>query len=161
MARKYWLMKSEPDVFGWDDLLKEPKQTAMWDGVRNYRARNFLRDGIKKGDGVFFYHSNADPKAVVGTCKVVKGGYPDPTQFDPAQKYYDPKSPKDAPRWYCVDVQADKAFKRPVTLAELKETPGLEECTLIKRGNRLSVLPITPEEWKIIRALGTRKTRPS
>ena len=117
-------------------------------------VRNFLRDGVQPGDGVLFYHSNADPKAVVGTARVVRAGYPDPTQFDPGTRYYDPRSRPDAPRWYAVDIQAARALKRPVTLQQMRETPALEDFRLIRRGNRLSVLPVEPAEWKIIRKLG-------
>ena len=160
MGRRYWLMKSEPDVFGWEDLLEERDRTTYWDGVRNYQARNFLRDGMQEGDGVLFYHSNAEPRAVVGIARVVRAGYPAPTQFDPRAKYYDAKSSPDNPRWYAVDIQAERAFRRPVTLQEMRETPGLEDFRLIRRGNRLSVLPVAPAEWKIITGLGRRGRAP-
>ncbi len=154
MARGYWLMKTEPDTFSWDDLMKEPGQTTHWDGVRNYQARNFLRDRIRVGDGVLFYHSSTDPPAAVGTATVVKTGYPDPTQFDRKSKYHDPKSNRDNPRWFVVDIKADKAFKRPVTLKEMRENPGLEKMKLIQRGMRLSVQPVTAAEWKIVTKMG-------
>ena len=154
MARRYWLMKSEPTTYSWDDLRKEPGQTACWDGVRNYQARNFLRDEMRVGDGVLFYHSNADPKAVVGLAKVVHGGYPDPTQFDRRAKHYDPKSTHDNPRWYAVDIRADEELKRSVSLEQMRETPGLEVMRLLKKGNRLSVLPVTAGEWNLISKLG-------
>jgi predicted RNA-binding protein with PUA-like domain len=154
MARRYWLMKSEPHVFSWDHLLKEPDRTTCWDGVRNYQARNFLRDEIKVGDGVLFYHSSTDPTAVVGTAKVVRAGYPDPTQFNRRSKYHDPASSKDDPRWFAVDIKADKALKRPVTLKEMREKRGLEKMKLIQRGMRLSVMPVTASEWKIVTKLG-------
>ena len=159
MAKRYWLMKTEPDVFGLEDLKKQKNQTEPWDGVRNYRARNYLRDEIQLGDGVLFYHSRITPPEVVATCKVVRAGYPDPTQFDPKEKYYDPKSPPDNPRWFCVDVQLDKEFATPVTLPELRETDGLEEMALLEKGQRLSVQPVRPEEWKIVTAMGRRKRR--
>ncbi len=154
MARGFWLMKTEPGAFSWGDLLKEPGQTTPWDGVRNYQARNFLRDQIKVGDGVLFYHSSTDPPAVVGTAEVVKSGYPDPIQFDRKSKYHDPKSHRDNPRWFVVDIKADKAFKRPVTLKEMREKPGLEKMKLIQRGMRLSVQPVTAAEWKIVTKMG-------
>ena len=154
MARGFWLMKTEPDTFSWVDLLKEPDQTTRWDGVRNYQARNFLRDQIKVGDGVLFYHSSTDPPAAVGTAEVVKSGYPDPTQFDRKSKYHDPKSNRDNPRWFVVDIKADNAFKRPVTLKEMREKRGLEKMKLIQRGMRLSVQPVTAAEWKIVTKMG-------
>ena len=154
MVRRHWLMKSEPDVFSWDHLVAEPGRKTCWDGVRNYQARNFLRDEIKVGDGVLFYHSNVEPKAVVGVAKVVRAGYPDPTQFDRRAKHYDPKSDRDSPRWYAVDIKADKAFRRPVTLQEMREKRGLEKFKLIQRGMRLSVMPVTAAEWKIITRVG-------
>lgn len=146
----YWLMKTEPGTFSWDDLGKSPRKTTTWDGVRNYQARNLLRDEIKKGDLVLFYHSNADPPAVVGTAKVVKEGYPDPTQFDRRSKYHDPKSDPGNPRWFVVDIKRDRAFKRPVTLPELRGLRGLEKMVLLRKGSRLSVQPVSPREWKII-----------
>ena len=148
----YWLMKSEPDAFSWDDLWKSPKRTTMWDGVRNYRARRYMRDEMKIGDQVFFYHSNCKPPHIAGIAEVVKEGYPDPTQFDPASAYYDPKSDPDKPRWYLVDVRAKRKLKRPISLHELKEVPELAGMKLVKRGMRLSVQPVTAEEWKIVLA---------
>lgn len=157
MARRYWLMKTEPDVFGLSHLKRKKNQTEPWDGVRNYQARNLLRDDLKKGDGVLFYHSRVQPPEVVATCKVVRGGYPDPTQFDKKEKYYDPKADKDDPRWYCVDIQLDKEFASPVTLPEMKEAPGLEEMMVTRKGARLSVQPVSADEWKIVTKLGRRK----
>ena len=159
MAKKYWLMKSEPDVFGLSHLKRCKDQTTLWDGVRNYQARNLLRDEIKVGDGVIFYHSRVNPPAAVATCKVVRDGYPDPTQFKPKEKYYDPKSSKENPRWFCVDVQLDKEFSTPVTLTEMKETEGLEEMMVIRKGARLSIQPVTADEWKIVTRLGRRKAK--
>ena len=153
----YWLFKSEPDVYSFADLEKEKDQTCFWEGVRNYQARNFLRDRIKKGDSVLFYHSRAKPMAVVGTAQVVRQGYPDHTQFDPVAKYHDAGSKPDDPRWYMVDIRLRKRFARPVTLDEIKETAGLENMYLIRRGMRLSIQPVTAEEWKIINRLGSRK----
>jgi len=147
---RYWLLKSEPGAFSWDDLKKSPKKTTMWDGVRNYQARNLLRDEIKKGDMVLFYHSSVNPPTVMGTAKVVKEGYPDPTQFDIKSKYYDPKSNPEKPRWYLVDVRMERAFVRPVTLPQLRETRSLENMVLLRKGSRLSVQPVSPKEWRTI-----------
>jgi predicted RNA-binding protein with PUA-like domain len=146
----YWLMKSEPDVFGIDDLEKRPKKTEHWDGVRNYQARNMMRDEMKKGDLVFFYHSNCAEPGIVGIMKVVREGYPDHTAFDPEQKYYDPKSDPDNPRWYMVDVRYQRRTRRLISLAELKQRSGLADCPLVRKGNRLSIMPLTPEQWDLI-----------
>lgn len=146
----YWLFKSEPDVFSIDDLAACRNKTTYWDGVRNYQARNFLRDTIKKGDVVLFYHSNSDPLAIVGTCEVVKEGYPDFTAFDPESKYFDPGSSPDKTVWYMVDIRLKEKFKQPVTLAMLKAKPELKNMKLLQKGNRLSVMPVTPDEWKTI-----------
>lgn len=154
MARRYWLFKSEPDLFSFDDLKKEKDQTAYWDGVRNYQARNMLRDEIKKGDGVLFYHSRVNPQVIAGTAKVVRAGYPDPEQFNKKSKYFDAKSPQDNPRWYAVDVQADRTFKNEVSLKALKEIPELKDMVLLKKGMRLSIQPVSSEEWKVILKLG-------
>ena len=150
---RMWLMKSEPSEFSIDDLKASAKQTNMWDGVRNYQARNMIRDDIKKGDRVFFYHSNCDEPGVVGIMEVVKEAYPDPTAFDPDDKHFDPKSDPDAPRWFVVDLKFKRKLKRTISLAELKRHPELEEMRLLKRGNRLSVMPITPAEWDFILSL--------
>jgi predicted RNA-binding protein with PUA-like domain len=149
-------VKSEPGTFSFDDLLARPKKTTHWDGVRNFQARNTLRDLMKKGDLVFFYHSSADPTAVVGVAEVVKEGYPDGSALDPKDSHYDPKSTPENPIWYMVDLRAVEAFKKPVTLAELRETKGLEKMVLLQRGSRLSVQPVTAKEWEIIHMLGTR-----
>ena len=150
---KYWLMKSEPDVFGIDHLKKMKNKTEHWDGVRNYQARNMMRDEMKKGDQIFFYHSNCKEPGIVGIMKVIKEGYPDFTAHDPESKYYDPKSNTDNPRWYMVDVQFVKKFKQTITLEELKSNPDLEDMQLVKRGNRLSVMPVTVQQWKYILSL--------
>ena len=150
---RHWLVKSEPETFSWNDLWKAPRRTTSWDGVRNYQARNMLRDEMKKGDLVFFYHSSTDPNAIVGICEVARDGYPDPSQFDRASKYFDPKSDPDEPRWYMVDLRAREPLVRPVTLAELRDSPGLEGMTLLKKGSRLSVQPVTPDEWKAVLAI--------
>lgn len=159
MAKQYWLFKSEPDVFSYDDLLAAPDQTTCWEGVRNYQARNLLRDDMKVGDGVLYYHSNAKPMAIVGTAKIVKAGYPDYHQFDPKEKYFDPKSDPENPRWYMVDVQADKAFTAPLTRDELKAMPELEGLMLLAKGSRLSVQPVSKEHWQYITKLGLKKRR--
>lgn len=151
---RYWLMKSEPGAFSWDDLKKSPRKTTMWDGVRNYQARNLLRDEIKKGDMVLFYHSSVNPPTVMGTAKVVKEGYPDPTQFDPDSKYYDPDSDVANPRWYLVDVRMERPFVHPVTLPQLRASRSLRDMALLRKGNRLSVQPVSPKEWKIILRMG-------
>jgi len=151
--RRYWLIKSEPDVFSYDDLTRAPKQTTCWDSVRNSSARNFMRDGMKRGDLAFYYHSNAEPSAIVGICEVVREGYPDPTAWDPAHDYFDPKSDPDVPTWYMVDVKAVKAFVTPVPLQQVKDDPALANMALIKVG-RLSVVPVTPEEWGYVCSLG-------
>jgi len=153
----YWLMKSEPDVFGIDHLKAMPKKTEHWDGVRNYQARNMMRDEMKKGDLVFFYHSNCDEPGIVGLMKVVRESYPDFTAFDPEQKYYDPKSDPDKPRWYMVDVQYQRKTKRNITLAELKTCSQLEDCPLVRKGNRLSIMPFTKKQWDFILKLENKK----
>ena len=150
---RYWLIKSEPDVFSFDDLQQAPKQTTCWDSVRNSSARNFLRDGMKKGDRCFYYHSNADPSAIVGICEVVKEGYPDHTAWDPAHDYFDPKSDSEIPTWFMVDVKAVKALPKPVSLDAIKAAPALAEMALVRVG-RLSVVPVTPAEWQTILTMG-------
>ena len=154
MAAKYWLIKSEPESFSIDDLAMSKNKTTYWDGVRNYQARNFIRDEMKKGDKVLYYHSNAEPNAVVGICEVVKEAYPDFTAFDPKDKHYDPKSKKENPSWFMVDIKLVKKFKRDVTLAEIKVSKKLAKMRLIQRGNRLSVMPVAKEEFEIIEKLG-------
>ena len=147
----YWLMKSEPSVFGIDDLAARPKKTEPWDGVRNYQARNMMRDTMRRGDLAFFYHSNCEQPGIVGIMEVVREGYPDPTQFDPESKYHDPKSDLDDPRWYLVDVRLKKRFRAMVTLAELREHAGeLGEFALLRKGNRLSVMPVETATWQRI-----------
>ena len=151
--RRYWLFKTEPTSFSFDDLMKAPKRTTSWDGVRNYQARNMLRDEIKPGDMVFVYHSSADPTGIAGIAEVVRGGYPDPTALDPKDHHYDPKSKPDAPSWYLVDIRGVKALPRLITLDELRKVKGLEKMVLLQRGSRLSVQPVRPEEWEIISRL--------
>ncbi len=152
---KYWLVKSEPEVFSFDDLKKSENQTTFWDGVRNYQARNFLRDEIKTGDKVLFYHSNVDPNVITGVCEVVKEGYPDFTQFDSENDHFDPKSKIDDPTWFMVDIKFNYEFKYPVSLAQIKANPKLQNMKLIQRGNRLSVMPVSKDEFEEIVKMGS------
>ena len=154
--RKFWLFKSEPSNYSFDDLLAEEQQTAEWDGVRNYQARNYMRDDMKVGDGILFYHSSTNPTAVVGTATIAREGYPDNTAWDSKAKYYDPKSNPDNPTWVMVDIKADRRFARPVTLQEIKQNPKLEGMLLVRRGMRLSIQPVAKEEWDEILALGNQ-----
>ena len=154
MTRRFWLFKSDPEDFGLEQLKKCKNRTTLWDGVRNYQARNLLRDEVQVGDGVLFYHSREKPPAVVALATVVREGYPDPTQFDRRSKYYDPKSTPENPRWFVVDIRHDRDLARPVGLPEIRESPGLEKMVLVNR-SRLSVQPVTPAEWKILVKLGT------
>lgn len=147
---QYWLMKSEPNCFSIDDLKNMPKKTEHWDGVRNYQARNMMRDQMQKGDLAFFYHSNCDTPGIVGVMEIAKTGYPDFTAEDPEGDHYDPKHSDESPRWYMVDVKYKKKFKRTIALTELKENPQLDGMQLLKKGNRLSVMPVSAQEWKII-----------
>jgi len=149
----YWLMKSEPEVFSIEDLEKAPKKTTHWDGVRNYQARNYLRDQIKKGDLVFYYHSNSDPSGIAGIAEVVKEGYPDFTAFDKKDPHYDPKSIEANPTWYMVDVKHVRTFKRILPLEELRGIPALKDMVLLQKGSRLSVQPVTEKQWKAIEKL--------
>ncbi|WP_346838650.1 EVE domain-containing protein [Microbulbifer sp. SAOS-129_SWC] len=149
----YWLFKSEPDEYSIDDLAAEPGQTGRWDGIRNYQARNFLRDAVAAGDAVLFYHSACKVPAVVGSAEVVRAAYPDPAQFDPESKYFDPKASADKPRWFCVDIRFRARFARPLPLAEIKQNPQLADMVLVKQG-RLSIQPVTAAEWTTIVALG-------
>ena len=146
----HWLFKSEPDTFSFDDLLASPGRTTTWEGVRNYQARNFMRDAMKLGDKILFYHSSTQPPGIVGVAEVASAPYPDPTQFDPASDYYDAKAKDDAPRWFVVDVKALEKLPRPVTLAELKNDERLADMRLVQRGNRLSVMPVTAAEFKAV-----------
>ncbi len=151
----YWLMKSEPDVFSFDDLKKRPKKTEPWNGVRNYQARNFMRDDMRPGDLILFYHSSCDIPGVAGIAKVASKAYADETQFDPKSEYFDPKATRETPRWFLVDVSFEKDLKRPVPLEELKEEPALATMRLLQRGNRLSILPVDKKEFELIVALGS------
>jgi predicted RNA-binding protein with PUA-like domain len=152
--RRYWLVKSEPEVFSFDDLLRKHNKTTEWNGVRNYAARNFMKDGMKLGDRVFYYHSMSDAQAIVGICEVVREGYPDTTAFDPASEGFDPKSDKNAPTWYMVDLRAVAQFTRPVTLTEIKQRKELKGMALLRAG-RLSVSPVSAAEWKTICAMAS------
>lgn len=147
--RKYWLMKSEPSTFSIADLQRAPKQTTCWDGVRNYQARNFMRN-MAVGDQILFYHSNADPPAVVGIAEVVRTAYADSTQFNKRDKHYDPKSKLSDPRWDMVDIKYVRRFSRPLTLDALRKETKLKGMVLLQKGSRLSVQPVTPLEWKHI-----------
>ncbi len=151
--RRYWVVKSEPTTFSFDDLAAAPNKTTHWDGVRNLVARNFLRDGMKLGDRVFFYHSSTSPQAIVGICEVTREGYPDATALDRMHAGFDPKSKPDSPTWYAVDLKAVAPLPRPVTLAQIKQTPELGQMALVRIG-RLSVSPVSPAEWKAICAMG-------
>ncbi len=146
----YWLLKSEPETFSIDKLMSNPNKTTHWEGVRNYQARNLLRDAIKKGDLAFFYHSNCNPPGIVGIVEVVKAGYPDFTAMDPESDYYDPKSMPDNPRWFMVDVKFKQKFSTIISLNELRHVPALQDMLLLRKGNRLSVLPVTKKEWDAI-----------
>jgi predicted RNA-binding protein with PUA-like domain len=156
----YWLMKSEPDVFGIDDLERAPKRTTGWEGVRNYQVRNMLRDVFRRDDLAFFYHSSCEVPGVAGVVKVVREAYADPTQFDAKSEYYDAKSTRAEPRWFSVDVQFEKRIEPVITLPELRERADgeLRELLILKRGNRLSVTPLTAAEWRCILALRASST---
>ncbi|WP_051155293.1 EVE domain-containing protein [Noviherbaspirillum massiliense] len=146
---RYWLMKSEPDEVSIDDALAAPDQTVPWTGVRNYQARNFMRDAMRVGDGVLFYHSSCAEPGIAGLAEVASTPYPDPTQFDPTSRYYDPKAGRENPRWMLVDVRATEKT-RLMTLPELRDLPELSDMLILKRGNRLSITPVTPGEWRCI-----------
>jgi len=150
-------MKSEPDVFSFEDLKSRPKQTEPWDGVRNYQARNFMRDDMKIGDQILFYHSNTNPPGVAGIAQVASKPYADPTAFDKKSKYYDAKSDPENPRWILVDVSYKADMKRLVSLEEMKEMSELSEMRVLQRGNRLSITPVTKEEFQAIKKAGSKK----
>ena len=145
---RYWLMKSEPNAFSIDAL--QEKQREPWEGVRNFQARNFMRDDMERGDLAFFYHSNCQPPGIVGMMELVKPSYPDFTAFDPASKYYDPKSTQDKPRWFMVDVKFKQKFKAIIPLATLRQQVALENMLLLRKGNRLSIMPVSKKEWEAI-----------
>ncbi len=150
MAKKYWLFKTEPQSYSIQDLAGEPKKTTHWDGVRNYQARNLLRDEIKTGDAVLIYHSNANPPAIAGTAVVVRQGYPDHTAWDKNDKHFDPKSTPENPRWFMVDVKLTEVFKKPITLPELREIKQLSAMELLRKGSRLSIQPVSKMEYDVI-----------
>ena len=153
---KYWLMKSEPEAFSIDDLARAPKQTTCWDGVRNYQARNFMRE-MEVGDQVFFYHSSADPPCIVGVAEVVKIAYPDHTALDPKDKHYDPKATPANPIWEMVNIKFVRKFDQSLALEDLRPVKGLEKMELLRRGSRLSVQPVAAGEWKIVNNLAEKK----
>lgn len=146
---RHWLFKTEPDEFGIDDLAALAGRPEPWNGIRNYQARNILRDEVARGDEVFIYHSSCKQVGIAGTARVCRAAYPDPDQFDPGSRYFDPKSKTGDPRWFCVDVVFDRKFDRLIPLSELKQQPGLENMVLLKQG-RLSVQPVTAAQWRII-----------
>ena len=146
----YWLFKTEPSTYSWEDLKQQPNRTDYWDGIRNYQARNFLRDKVKKSDLVLFYHSVKQPQVIMGIAKVVREAYPDSTALDPESRYYDPKSDPENPSWVMVDVQAMAEFEPPILREELKQIPGLENMMLLRKGSRLSIQPVSEKEWQII-----------
>jgi predicted RNA-binding protein with PUA-like domain len=151
----YWLMKSEPDVFGIDDLKSKPGKTEHWDGVRNYQARNMMRDDMRKGDLVFFYHSNCKEPGIVGIARIAREAYPDHTAWDKRSRYFDEKSTRDNPRWFMVDVKYVRKLKRNISLTELKQHAKLKNMPLLRKGNRLSVMPVSEAEWNYILQLET------
>jgi predicted RNA-binding protein with PUA-like domain len=146
---RYWLMKSEPDEVSFDDVLAAPNQTVSWYGVRNYQARNFMRDAMSAGDGILFYHSSCAVPGVAGIAEVASSAYPDATQFDPSSRYVDPKATRETPRWISVDVRALEAG-RYLPLAEMRSIPALEDMVLLQKGSRLSISPVTPAQWNTI-----------
>lgn len=147
---QYWLMKSEPSVFSIDDLQKRPRQTEHWDGVRNYQVRNMIRDQMQVGDRAFFYHSSCDVPGIAGIVELVTRGYPDTTAWNSAHHGYDPTSTPESPRWYMVDVRFIEKFDHTVTLSELREQAELSDMPLLRKGNRLSIIPVTPLQWQTI-----------
>jgi predicted RNA-binding protein with PUA-like domain len=153
---QYWLFKSEPSEYSIDDLRRE--QVDHWDGVRNHQARNMMRDQMKQGDLAFFYHSNCADTGIVGIMSIAREGYPDHTAFDPNDKHYDPKSDPDRPCWYMVDVRFERRLKRTITLRELKTHPELADMALVRKGNRLSIMPVTAQQWDLILGLESTKS---
>ncbi len=151
-GRRYWLFKSEPDVYSYADLVRDG--VTHWDGVRNFQARNLLRDEMQVGDGVLYYHSNAKPMCIAGVAQIVRAGYPDHTAWDPRSKYHDPKSDADDPTWYMVDIEPRAELPEPLTRDALKQMPALADMMLLRRGARLSVQPVTADEWKAILRAG-------
>jgi predicted RNA-binding protein with PUA-like domain len=156
----YWLFKSEPNCYSFADLMAAPDRTTEWDGVRNFQARNFLRKQVRLGDGVLFYHSNADPPAIAGIAEVVREGHPDPTAFDPDAEHYDPKSDPASPTWFQVSIRAVRPIDPPIGLPRLRTIKALEGMELLRKGSRLSVQPVSAAEWDAILALANSKTKP-
>ena len=154
---QYWIMKSEPTTYGIDHLIKCPKQSDYWEGVRNYQARNMMRDDMRPGDMAFFYHSNCDVPGIVGLMEITSEGYPDPTAFDPQSKYHDPKSDPDNPRWYLVDVHFKEKFDEIIPLSALRQEPKLANMLILRKGNRLSITPVTPQEWQTVLQMVSKK----
>ena len=152
----FWLFKTEPDAFSIDDLAARPQQTEPWDGVRNYQARNFLRDKVQLGDKVFIYHSSCKQVGIAGVAEVVKAGYPDTEQFNPESKYYDPKASTDAPRWYRVDVKLVEKFNTVLPLKIIKSLPEVTEVGIVKKGHRLSIMPVEENEWHALYRTATQ-----
>ncbi len=152
----YWLFKSEPNCFSFADLMAEPDRTTGWDGVRNFQARNFLRDSIRQGDGVLFYHSNGDPPAIAGIAEVVRESHPDPTAFDPGAEHYDPKSDPGNPTWVQVSIRGVRAIDPPLGLTQLRNVSALSGMELLRKGSRLSIQPVSAEEWKTVLKLAGR-----
>lgn len=155
IAKKYWLIKSEPTDYSIEDLAAEKNQTTYWDGVRNYQARNLMRDEMKRGESVLFYHSNANPPAVAGVATVAREAYPDFTSWDPQDKHYDPKSTEESPRWFMVDIKLDEVFDKPIPLETLRGVKALAEMELLRKGSRLSVQPVRKKEFDAILKLAT------
>jgi predicted RNA-binding protein with PUA-like domain len=155
----YWLFKSEPECFSFAHLCAEPDKTTGWGGVRNYQARNFLRDQIKVGDGVLFYHSSAEPPAIAGIAEVVKEGHPDPTAFDPKDDHHDPKSDRANPTWYQVSIRAVQPIDPPLGLPLLRTISELSDMVLLRKGSRLSIQPVSESEWKAVLKLAGSKAR--
>ncbi len=146
----YWLMKTEPDCFSIDDLHRAPNQSSAWDGVRNYQARNFMRNDMRIGDQIFFYHSNCKPPGIIGIAEVSREAYPDYTAFDPQSDHPDPNSTPDKPRWFMVDIRFREKFEQIISLDTLKSYPELKNMLILRQGNRLSITPVTPSEWNFI-----------
>ena len=156
---QYWLMKSEPSVFGIDHLIKCKNQTEPWDGIRNYQVRNMLRDQMQPGDQAFFYHSNCQVPGIVGLMEIVSKGYPDFTAFDPTHRSFDPKSDPDTPRWYLVDVKLIRKFADTIPLSLMRETPALDGLKILEKGNRLSITPVSSRHWKILLSMEPNRSR--
>lgn len=156
---QYWLMKSEPETFSIEDLKNAPHKTTSWEGVRNYQARNFMRDNMHKGDLVFFYHSNCKIPGIVGIAEIVKESHPDYTALNPESDYYDPKATQENPRWFMVDIKFKEKFESIITLERLKSIPELNDLALVRQGNRLSVMPVSEKEWKVILNIASFSSR--